>query len=396
MTAVIDEARPQRVSAFNDPKIRSRVAQIIFLLLVLWLGYEIIHNTAVNLARLNKTFDYKFQFLWTTAGFDIIQRPIEYTRDSTYFRAILVGFLNTLIVAALGIFFATVIGFIIGIMRLSSNWVIAKIATGYVELIRNIPLLLQIFFWYAAVLKPLPGPKESVNFFDLAFLSNRGLVTLKFIWGEGSGYIVIAFILGVVGALAVGHWAKRRQERTGEQFHSFWAGLGLIIGLPLLAFLILGGPVTFEYPVFKGFNFVGGFTILPELIALVLALSIYTASFIAEIVRAGIMAVSHGQTEAAHSLGLRSQPTLRLVVIPQALRVIIPPLTSQYLNLTKNSSLAVAIAYPDLVAMGGVVNNQSGRAVEVVLIWMFIYLSLSLVTSAFMNWYNARVRLVER
>jgi general L-amino acid transport system permease protein len=394
MTAVIDEARPQRVSLFNDPKVRSLAAQIIFALLVLWLGYEIYHNTSANLAKLNKSVS--FGFLWTTAGFDIIQRPIEYTRDSTYLRAILVGFLNTLIVAGLGIFFATVIGFIIGIMRLSSNWVIAKIATGYVELIRNIPLLLQIFFWYAAVLKPLPGPKESVNFFDLAFLSNRGLVTLKFIWGEGSGYIVIAFILGVVGAFAVRNWAKRRQERTGEQFHSFWVGLGLIIGLPLLTFLILGGPVTFEYPVFKGFNFVGGFTILPELIALVLALSIYTASFIAEIVRAGIMAVSHGQTEAAHSLGLRSQPTLRLVVIPQALRVIIPPLTSQYLNLTKNSSLAVAIAYPDLVAMGGVVNNQSGRAVEVVLIWMFIYLSLSLVTSAFMNWYNARVRLVER
>lgn len=394
MTAVIDEARPQRVSLFNDPKVRSLAAQIIFALLVLWLGYEIYHNTSANLAKLNKSVS--FGFLWTTAGFDIIQRPIEYTRDSTYFSAILVGFINTLIVAGLGIVFATVIGFIIGIMRLSSNWVIAKIATGYVELIRNIPLLLQIFFWYAAVLKPLPGPKESVNFFDLAFLSNRGLVTLKFIWGEGSGYIGIAFIVGVVAAFVVRHWAKRRQELTGEQFHSFWAGLGLIIGLPLLTFLMLGGPVTFEYPVFKGFNFVGGFTILPELIALVLALSIYTASFIAEIVRAGIMAVSHGQTEAAHSLGLRSQPTLRLVVIPQALRVIIPPLTSQYLNLTKNSSLAVAIAYPDLVAMGGVVNNQSGRAVEVVLIWMFIYLSLSLVTSAFMNWYNARVRLVER
>lgn len=394
MTAVIDEARPQRVSLFNDPKVRSLAAQIIFALLVIWLGYEIYHNTSANLAKLNKSVS--FGFLWTTAGFDIIQRPIEYTRDSTYFRAILVGFLNTLIVAGVGIFLATIIGFIIGIMRLSSNWVIAKIATGYVELIRNIPLLLQIFFWYAAVLKPLPGPKESVNFFDLAFLSNRGLVTLKFIWGEGSGYIGIAFIVGVVAAFVVGHWAKRRQELTGEQFHSFWAGLGLIIGLPLLTFLMLGGPVTFEYPVFKGFNFVGGFTILPELIALVLALSIYTASFIAEIVRAGIMAVSHGQTEAAHSLGLRSQPTLRLVVIPQALRVIIPPLTSQYLNLTKNSSLAVAIAYPDLVAMGGVVNNQSGRAVEVVLIWMFIYLSLSLVTSAFMNWYNARVRLVER
>ncbi|HTN95737.1 MAG TPA: ABC transporter permease subunit, partial [Nordella sp.] len=248
----------------------------------------------------------------------------------------------------------------------------------------------------AAVLKPLPGPKESVNIFDLAYLSNRGLVTVKFIWGEGSGYIGIAFILGLVGAIAVRLWAKRRQERTGEQFHSFWAGLGLIIGLPVLAFLLLGAPVTFEYPVFKGFNFVGGFTILPELMALLLALSIYTASFIAEIVRAGILAVSHGQSEAAHALGLRSQPTLRLVVIPQALRVIIPPLTSQYLNLTKNSSLAVAIAYPDLVAMGGVVNNQSGRAVEVVIIWMIIYLSLSVVTSAFMNWYNARVRLVER
>lgn len=394
MTAVIDEARPQRVSVFNDPKVRSRVAQVIFLLLVIWFGYEIVHNTAVNLARLNKNID--FGFLVNTAGFDIIQRPIEYSRNSSYFRAILVGFINTLIVAGLGIVFATVLGFLIGIMRLSSNWVIAKIATGYVELIRNIPLLLQIFFWYAAVLKPLPGPKDSINIFDLAFLSNRGLVTLKIIWGERSGYIGIAFILGVIAAFAVRHWAKRRQERTGEQFHSFWAGLGLIVGAPLAAFLLLGAPVTFEYPAFKGFNFVGGFTILPELIALLLALSIYTASFISEIVRAGIMAVSHGQTEAAHALGLRSQPTLRLVVIPQALRVIIPPLTSQYLNLTKNSSLAVAIAYPDLVAMGGVVNNQSGRAVEVVIIWMVIYLSLSVVTSAFMNWYNARVRLVER
>lgn len=394
MTAVIDEARPQRVSAFNDPKVRSRFAQIVFLLLVIWFGYEIVHNTSVNLARLNKSLS--FNFLWSTAGFDIIQRPIEYTRDSTYFRAILVGFLNTLIVAGLGIVFATIVGFIIGIMRLSSNWVVAKIATGYVELIRNIPLLLQIFFWYAAVLKPLPGPKESINFFNLAFLSNRGLVMPLAKWGEGAGYIGIAFILGLIGAFVLKRWAQKRQELTGEQFHSFWAGLGLIVGLPLLVFLVLGAPVSFEYPELKGFNFAGGLTILPELIALLLALSIYTASFIAEIVRAGILAVSHGQSEAAHALGLRSQPTLRLVVIPQALRVIIPPLTSQYLNLTKNSSLAVAIAYPDLVAMGGVVNNQSGRAVEVVLIWMFIYLSLSILTAMVMNWYNARVRLVER
>ncbi|MGE0239469.1 MAG: amino acid ABC transporter permease [Parvibaculaceae bacterium] len=394
MTAVIDEARPQRASFLNDPKFRSRIAQIVFLLLVIWFGYEIVHNTAANLARLNKNVD--FGFLWSTAGFDIIQRPIEYSRDSRYIDALIVGFLNTLIVAALGIFFATVIGFIVGIMRLSSNWLVAKIATGYVEIIRNIPLLLQIFFWYSAVLKPLPGPKESVNFFNLAFLSNRGLVVPKPIWGEGSGFILIAFVVGCLGAYAVSRWARARQERTGEQFHSFWAGLGLIIGLPLLAFLLMGAPVTFEYPELMGFNFAGGTTVLPELIALVLALSIYTATFIAEIVRAGILAVSHGQTEAAHALGLRSQPTLRLVVIPQALRVIIPPLTNQYLNLTKNSSLAVAIAYPDLVAMGGVVNNQSGRAVEVVLIWMVVYLSLSIITSTVMNWYNERVRLVER
>lgn len=394
MTAITDETRPQRVSAYNDPKVRSRVAQIIFLLLLVWFGYEIVHNTSANLAKLNKNVD--FGFLANTAGFDIIQRPIEYTRESSYFRAILVGVLNTLIVAGLGIVFATLLGFTIGIMRLSSNWLIAKIATGYVELIRNIPLLLQIFFWYGAVLKPLPGPKESINILGFAFLSNRGLVAPRAIWGEGSGYVVIAFILACIGAYVIKRWAKNRQERTGKQFHSFWAGLGLIIGLPLIVFLLLGTPVSFEYPEFKGFNFTGGFTILPELIALTLSLSIYTAAFIAEIVRAGILAVSHGQSEAAHALGLRSQPTLRLVIVPQALRVIIPPLTSQYLNLTKNSSLAVAIGYPDLVAMGGVVNNQTGRAVEVVLIWMIVYLSISLLTSVFMNWYNARVRLVER
>ena len=394
MTAVIDEARPQRVSLYNDPKIRSRAAQAVFVLLLVWVGYEIYHNTSVNLAKLGKNVD--FAFLWNTAGFDIIQRPIEYSRESTYLEAVIIGFLNTLIVAALGIIFATLIGFVIGIMRLSSNWLIAKIATGYVEIVRNIPLLLQILFWYTAVLKPLPSPKESLSFFGFAFLSNRGLIIPKPIWSDGAGFVGIAFIIGCIGAVAISRWARQRQERTGEQFPSFWAGLGAIIGVPLIVFLATGAPVTFEYPVFKGFNFVGGTIILPELIALLLSLSIYTASFIAEIVRAGILAVSHGQTEAAHALGLRAQPTLRLVVIPQALRVIIPPLTSQYLNLTKNSSLAVAIAYPDLVAMGGVVMNQSGRAVEIVIIWMIVYLTVSLLTSAFMNWYNARVRLVER
>jgi general L-amino acid transport system permease protein len=394
MTAVIDEARPQRASFFNDPKVRSRAAQAVFVLLLLWVGYEIYHNTSANLAKLGKNVD--FGFLRNTAGFDIIQRPIEYSRESSYLLAVVIGFLNTLIVAILGIICATILGFIIGIMRLSSNWLVAKMATGYVEIVRNIPLLLQILFWYTAVLKPLPGPKESLSFLGFAFLSNRGLIVPRPIWSDGAGFVGIAFILGCIGAIAISRWARLRQERTGEQFPSFLAGLGVIIGLPLIAFLAAGAPVTFEYPVFKGFNFVGGTTILPELIALVLSLSIYTASFIAEIVRAGILAVSHGQTEAAHALGLRAQPTLRLVVIPQALRVIIPPLTSQYLNLTKNSSLAVAIAYPDLVAMGGVVMNQSGRAVEIVVIWMVVYLAVSLLTSAFMNWYNARVRLVER
>jgi general L-amino acid transport system permease protein len=395
MTAVIDDGtRPQRVSFLNDPKVRSRAAQIIFLLVLVWLGYEIVHNTSANLTKLGKNVD--FGFLRNTAGFDIIQRPIEYSRESSYFAAILVGFINTLIVAILGIICATIIGFVVGIMRLSSNWLVAKLATGYVEIIRNIPLLLQILFWYTAVLKPLPGPKESLSFFGFAFLSNRGLIVPRPIWSDGAGFVGVAFIIGCIGAIAISRWARLRQERTGEQFPSFWAGLGAIIGLPLITFLLAGAPVTFEYPEFKGFNFVGGTTVLPELIALLLALSIYTASFIAEIVRAGIMAVSHGQSEAAHALGLRAQPTLRLVVIPQALRVIIPPLTSQYLNLTKNSSLAVAIAYPDLVAMGGVVMNQSGRAVEIVVIWMIVYLTVSLLTSSFMNWYNARVRLVER
>ena len=395
MTAVIDDGtRPQRVSFLNDPKVRSRAAQIIFLLVLVWLGYEIVHNTSANLTKLGKNVD--FGFLRNTAGFDIIQRPIEYSRESSYFAAIVVGIINTLIVAILGVICATIIGFVVGIMRLSSNWLVAKLATGYVEIIRNIPLLLQILFWYTAVLKPLPGPKESLSFFGFAFLSNRGLIVPKPIWSDGAGFVGVALIIGCIAAIAISRWARLRQERTGEQFPSFWAGLGVIIGLPLITFLVAGAPVTFEYPEFKGFNFVGGTTILPELIALLLALSIYTASFIAEIVRAGIMAVSHGQSEAAHALGLRAQPTLRLVVIPQALRVIIPPLTSQYLNLTKNSSLAVAIAYPDLVAMGGVVMNQSGRAVEIVVIWMIVYLTVSLLTSSFMNWYNARVRLVER
>ena len=394
MTVVPRDARPARVSVFNDPKIRSIFAQIIFVLLLVWAGYEIIANTAANLGRLNKNIN--FNFLSSTAGFDIIQSLIAYTREDTYGRAILVGFLNTLLVAGLGIVFTTMLGFVAGVMRLSKNWVIRNIATAYVEVVRNIPLLLQIFFWYATVLKPLPGPRQSLSLFDAVFISNRGVIAPRPVWGEGSQYLLPALIIGIAAAIAINLWAKRRQERTGEQFPRAWAGLALIIGLPVAVFLLLGAPVTFDYPELKGFNFVGGMTMIPEFIALLLALTIYTATFIAEIVRGGILAVSHGQTEAALALGLRPNQTLRLVVVPQALRVIIPPLTNQYLNLTKNSSLAVAIAYPDLVAMGGVVLNQSGHAIEVFVIWMAVYLGLSLITAAAMNWYNARVRLVER
>jgi general L-amino acid transport system permease protein len=394
MTAISEGTRHEHVSVFNNPKIRSIVVQVLFIVLLVWAGYEIATNTAANLAKLGKRID--FGFLQSTAGFDIIQTLISYSRESSYGRAILVGLLNTILVASIGIVLATIVGFIVGIMRLSSNWIVRKIATVYIELIRNIPLLLQIFFWYAAVLKPLPGPRESLSLFSSIFLNNRGLIIPKPIWGSGAEFIGFAAIAGLVAAYLVNRWAVKRQEATGEQFPRILVAIGLIIGLPILAFIVTGAPLTFEYPELKGFNFVGGVTMIPEFMALLVALSIYTAAFIAEIVRAGILAVSHGQTEAAHALGLRAQPTLRLVVIPQALRVIIPPLTSQYLNLTKNSSLAVAIAYPDLVAMGGTVNNQSGQAIEVFVIWMVVYLALSLITSMLMNWYNARVRLVER
>ncbi|MGE3830169.1 MAG: amino acid ABC transporter permease [Parvibaculaceae bacterium] len=394
MTVLSEGTRHAHVSMFNNPKIRSIVVQVLFVLLLLWAGYEIVANTSENLARLGKKIN--FSFLQSTSGFDIIQSLISYSRESSYGRAILVGLLNTILVAGLGILFATIIGFLVGVMRLSSNWVVRKIATLYVELVRNIPLLLQIFFWYAAVLKPLPGPKQSLSLLDFFFLNNRGLIMPKPIWGAGAEIVGFAVIAGIVAAFFVNRWAVKRQEATGEQFPRLLAAIGLIIGLPILVFIATGAPVTFEYPELKGFNFVGGITLIPEFLALLVAISVYTASFIAEIVRAGILAVSHGQTEAANALGLRSGPTLRLVVIPQALRVIIPPLTSQYLNLTKNSSLAVAIAYPDLVAMGGTVNNQSGQAIEVFVIWMVVYLTLSLITSMLMNWYNARVRLVER
>ncbi len=392
MSAVESLQQPY-VSFWNDPKARSYVFQAIAILLLLGLAYDLYYNASSNLAKLGKTFGYEF---WDrSAGFDISQSLIEYSSSSSYGRAIYAGFLNTLLVAMLGILLATVIGFIAGIARLSRNWLISTIATFYVETVRNIPLLLQIFIWYGAVLKPLPGPKEAINLGSY-YLSNRGLTMPAPVFGELAWMGLVGLVAGLVGAIILRRWARARQMATGQPFPYIWGGIALIIVLPLLSLLIVGWPVSWDMPTLGAFNFSGGATIYPEFIALLVALSVYTGSFIAEIVRAGIQAVSHGQTEAASALGLRASHVTRLVILPQAMRIIIPPLASQFLNLTKNSSLAVAIAYPDFVAMGGTVLNQTGKAIEIILLFMIVYLTLSLLTSGFMNWYNSRMKLVER
>ena len=299
--------------------------------------------------------------------------------------------------AVVGIFFATILGFLVGIARLSRNYLVSRIATAYVEVIRNLPLLLQLLFWYNAVLKALPELRDSLVIPGGAYLNNRGLFLPQMLFHEGGTALTIAFVLAIVGAIAFRYWARKRRERTGQQAPVFLVALGLIVGLPLLVVLTGSVGISVSYPEAGRFNIRGGVEILPEFVALLFGLVTYTAGFIAEVVRAGILAVSKGQSEASNALGLRTGPTLRLVVIPQAMRVIIPPLTSQYLNLTKNSSLAVAIGYPDLVQVfTGTVLNQTGQAVEVVVITMAVYLTISLVTSIGMNWFNSRMAIVER
>lgn len=385
-----------RVPWYNDPLWRGRVFQALTLAAVLAVAWTIVHNTAVNLER--RHIAQGFGFLSTTAGFDLAQVPIAFPKDASYGRALVVGLVNTAIVAIAGIVFATVIGFLIGIGRLSHNFVISRLCMGYVELIRNIPLLLQIFFWYFAVLGVLPSPRQSLQPVPgWVFVNNRGLYLPEFHFGTFAGWgIVVGLVVGLVVSLVVRRWAHARQAATGEQFPVGWTTLGLVVGLPLILFAFSGFDLALVAPKKSTFNLSGGIQVIPEAIALILALSTYTASFIAEVVRAGILAVSHGQTEAARSLGLSHGQTLRLVVIPQAMRVIIPPLTNQYLNLTKNSSLAVAIAYPDLVSVGGIVLNQSGQAIEVIAIWMAIYLGTSVLTALVMNTYNRRMAIVER
>ncbi|HHZ08951.1 MAG TPA: amino acid ABC transporter permease [Rhizobiales bacterium] len=387
-----DEAA--RVSVLNDPKVRGLIYQaVVFVLLVVFV-YWIVGNTVENLKRANIASG--FGFLSGRAGFDVSQSLIEYNSDSSFGRALVVGLLNTLLIAVTGIVTASVIGFLVGIGRMSRNWLIRKICTVYVEVFRNIPPLLVIFFWYLGVLSVLPVPRESIVLPFGSYLNSRGLYLPKMIWAEGSWLVGVAFLVAVALSVFVARRARARQMATGQQFPVLWTSLGLILGLPLLAFVVAGFPLSFDFPQQSTFNLTGGLQIKPEFIALYLALSFYTASFIAEIVRAGILGVSRGQTEASFALGLRPGQTLRLVVIPQALRIIIPPLTSQYLNLTKNSSLAVAVGYADLVAIGGTILNQTGQSIEVVAIWMVVYLGLSLLTSVFMNWFNARMALVER
>ncbi len=387
---------PVRVAFYNDPKVRSIAYQVALCAVIGFLVYEAASNAIANLERARIASG--FGFWHTTAGFDISQTLIAYSAQaSTYGRAFWVGLLNTLLVAGIGIVIATILGFVIGIARLSKNWLVAKAASGYVETIRNIPLLLQLLFWYNAVLKALPEMRDSYKIPGGIFLNNRGLFVPEPIFGNGFSFVVIAFGVGIVGSIVFYVWARKRQEQTGQQAPVFSVALALVIGLPLTVLALSGFPLTFEYPQGGRFNISGGIEVLPEFAALLFGLSIYTAAFIAEVVRAGILAVSHGQTEAAYSLGLRASPTLRLIVVPQAMRVIIPPLTSQYLNLTKNSTLAVAIGYPDLVQVfTGTVLNQTGQAVEVVAITMAVYLTISLATSLLMNVYNSRIALVER
>ena len=364
--------------------------QIVFAAVLIWIGYEIVDNARTNLQA--QRIASGFGFLKNTAGFDVSQNLISYSGSDSYTRVFLVGLLNTLLVAVIGIFFATVIGFIVALGRLSPNWLLSRIAGGYVELIRNLPPLFQILFWYLAVLGALPGPKQSISLFGIVFLNNRGLVVPKPIADPGLDPFALAVLIAVVASLALRHYARRQLFEYGRMFTIWPYVVGLLIGLPLLTSLLFGAPVTFEIPELKGFNFSGGSRVIPEFVALTLSLSLYTAAFIAEIVRAGIQSVHKGQMEAGSSLGLQRGSTLRLIVVPQALRVILPPLTNQYLNLTKNSSLAVAIGYPDLVSVfAGTALSQTGQAIEIIAITMGVYLVTSLLTSAIMSFYGWRL-----
>jgi len=384
-----------RTSRLYDPRVRGYAWQAALVVALIALVWSAAHNVSVNLEA--RGIPMGFGFWNQTAGFDINQSLIDYSSLSTYGRAFWVGLLNTLLVSAIGIALATPLGFALGIARLSPNWLLSKLALVYVEIARNTPLLLQLFFWYNAVLKALPNPRQSVSLGGVVLLNNRGLYLPRPEFAEGASFVGAALLLAIGAAIAFGLWARRRQEQTGEQAPVATVATALCIGLPTLAYFALGRPIGFTFAELSGFNLRGGVQLFPEFAALAFGLTTYTAGFIAEIVRAGILSVSKGQTEAASALGLHRNLTMKLVVVPQAMRLITPPLTSQYLSLTKNSSLAVFIGYPDLVQIfAGTVLNQTQAAVQVMAITMAVYLVISLGVSAILNLYNSRNALKER
>ena len=383
------------LSLLRNQKIRGiffQLLTVIGLVAFLWyIGVNTIHNIE------QRGIQTGFGFLEGTAGFGIEETPIEFSESNTHGRVFLVGLLNTLIIGVVGIVLSTLLGLIIGVLRLSDNWLVRKLAAAYIDIFRNIPVLLQILFWYNVVLKAIPSPRQSIDFFGTIFLNNRGLYIPQAAWNSTTFSVIGGFILALVILFFVNRWANKRQELTGQDFPDILLGLGLIIVLPILGYFIGGANFAFDYPALKGFNFSGGKTISPEFLALTFALTIYTATFIAEAVRSGIEAVNKGQKEAAGSLGLSSYQALQLVVLPQAIRIAIPPIINQYLNLVKNSSLATAIGYPEIVTVfAGTSLNQVGQAIEIIAITMVVYLTISLVVSAVLNWFNHKMKIKER
>ncbi|CDM26012.1 amino acid ABC transporter permease [Castellaniella defragrans] len=384
---------PQRRWSWNDPATRALIYQVLILGLVALGVWYLASNTLHNLAARN--ISTGFAFLHEEAGFAIGESMVEYSPADTYGHAVVVGLLNTLKVSVIGVIAATLFGTLLGISRLSKNWLISRMAGLYIEVMRNIPLLLQLFFWYALITEIMPGPRQALQPLPDVFISNRGF-KIPWLKGDAMDWIFGGLALAIVLIVLLAHWARRHQDATGRIFPLGRTALGLLIAVPLLAFWISGGSLELDRPELKGFNFQGGLNMSPEFSALLLGLVTYTSAFVGEVVRSGIQAVNQGQWEAASSIGLSRARTLRLVILPQAMRVIIPPMTSQYLNLTKNSSLAVAIGYPDIVAVTNTILNQTGQAIEGIMIIMAAYLVVSLSISIFMNWYNKRIALVER
>lgn len=374
---------------------RQLIIQIIVIVTVLSLLGFFILNTINNLELLGRKAGYGF--LFTPSNYDINQHLIEYSSRSTHLRATIVGLINTGLVAICGIILATIIGFVAGVLRLSQNFLVNRIVYVFVEFSRNVPILLWILLWHGTMIHSLPHPRQAIAISDVSFLTNRGFYVPRPLLEPQFWWVVAATAIAIAGAVYFAKYSQKRQELTGQRYPVIWINSAIIVIAPVLAFWLAGSPATLEMPVFKGFNFAGGMVLTPEFMALTFALSVYTGAFIAEIVRAGILAVSHGQTEASYALGLKPNWTMRLVILPQALRVIVPPMISQYLNLTKNSSLAIAVGYMDVVAtIGGISLNQTGRALECMSIVLAIYLCISLLISAFMNWYNKKISLVER